>query len=177
MNLRIARPEDAEAIARLHAESWRVAYRGMYRDEYLDGDIVRERAAFWKQRFDAPADNQYVLLAVEGDDPLGFVCAYGDADPPWGTLVDNLHVRLDRQGCGLGRALLSASAAWSRERYPDSALHLWVLDGNRKARRFYELLGGRPEESRVSEPPGGGSITGWRYVWPDLDPLLTHLAT
>ena len=174
MELRIATPADGNAIARLHAESWRVAYRGMYRDEYLDGDIVADRAAVWEQRFNPPAENQFVLLAIEGDDLLGFVCAYGDADPTWGTLVDNLHVRLDQQGHGLGRRLLAASAAWSREHYPNSALHLWVLDGNAKARRFYESLGGTPHESKVSEPPGGGTITPWRYVWPRLDPLLAH---
>lgn len=176
MNLRTALPADVESIARLHAASWRTAYRGMYRDEYLDGDIVEERMHVWKQRFASPADNQHVLLATEGDDLLGFVCAYGNSDARWGTLVDNLHVRLDQQGRGLGRRLLAASAIWSRERYPDALLHLWVLDANAKARRFYELLGAQQQESAVSEPPGGGSVTGWRYVWFSIDPLLAHTA-
>jgi len=165
MDLRPALASDAQSIARLHAESWRTAYRGIYRDEYLDGDVVEERTTVWAQRFASPAENQFVTLATEGDDLLGFVCAYGDVDARWGTLVDNLHVRLDQQGRGIGRCLLAAAATWSRERYPAAPLHLWVLDANAKARRFYERLGAQPQESALSEPPGGGSVTGWRYAW------------
>jgi GNAT superfamily N-acetyltransferase len=174
MHLRPATVTDAPMIARLHAESWRAAYRGFYRDDYLDGDIVEERLAVWRERFDPPADNQYVLLATDGGDALGFVCAYGDHDPVWGTLVDNLHVLPAHQGRGLGRRLLASAAAWSRQRYPDAGLYLWVIDGNARARRFYELLGGQPRDSEVSEPPGGGAITGVRYVWPLLDALAAY---
>ena len=176
MNLRTALPADAESIARLHAESWRSAYRGMYRDEYLDGPVDEDRRNFWKQRFASPADNQYVLLATEGHELLGFVCAYGNSDERWGTLIDNLHVIPGHQGRGIGRRLLAASAVWSREHYPDAGFHLWVLDGNAKARRFYELLGAQPQESALSEPPGGGSILGWRYAWPSLEPLIARAA-
>jgi len=38
MNFRRAAACDADRIAQLHAESWRRAYRGMMRDEFLDGD-------------------------------------------------------------------------------------------------------------------------------------------
>jgi GNAT superfamily N-acetyltransferase len=176
MEFRTALPADAESIARLHAESWRSAYRGMYSDEYLDGNVVEDRLNVWKQRFASPADNQYVLLAVENDDLLGFVCAYGNSDARWGTLADNLHVLPGHQGRGIGRRLLAASAVWSREHYPDALFHLWVLDGNAKARRFYDLLGGRAADSKISVPPGGGSILGWRYVWqgPAFDGLIAH---
>jgi len=165
MILRLATPDDARSIAKLHAASWRTAYRGMYSDEYLDGPADKDRRKVWKKRFAAPADNQYVLLALEGDKLLGFVCAFGDQHERWGTLVDNLHVRLDQQGQGLGRRLLAASALWSRTNYPDALFHLFVLDGNAKARRFYGHLGGEPVESRTIEPPGGGSILSWRYAW------------
>jgi GNAT superfamily N-acetyltransferase len=174
--LRLATSADAEAIAHLHAESWRTAYRGMYRDEFLDGDVVTNRIDVWAKRFAAPPENQHVLLAVDGADLLGFACSYGNSDERWGTLLDNLHVRRDQQGQGLGRKLLAASAAWSKEQYPDALFHLWVLDGNAKARRFYESLGGRPVESKVSVPPGGGSVLGWRYVWQGaaLDALIAN---
>ena len=34
---------DAATVADLHTTSWRSAYRGMLRDDYLDGDIATER--------------------------------------------------------------------------------------------------------------------------------------
>ncbi len=172
--LRAATADDADAIARLHAESWRTAYRGIYRDEYLDGDVAADRLRVWTERFAPPLTNQFVMLAVEGDALLGFVCAYGDHEPPWGTLIDNLHVRPDQQGRGIGRMLLAANAAWSIERYPNVPIHLWVLDANTTARRFYERLGAEPQESEVNEPPGGGSATGWRYVWRSAEALLVR---
>jgi hypothetical protein len=43
MRFREATGADAMAVAMLHAESWRVHYRGAYRDEYLNGDVVEDR--------------------------------------------------------------------------------------------------------------------------------------
>jgi len=37
------RPDEA-AIARLHADSWRAAYRGILRDDFLDDTVVANRA-------------------------------------------------------------------------------------------------------------------------------------
>jgi hypothetical protein len=79
---------DAAAIATLHAESWRAAYRGMYSDDYLDGPVFEDRLRVWNERFSPPSSEQFVLLGLDGDDVLGFVCAYGRADPTWGTLID-----------------------------------------------------------------------------------------
>lgn len=50
---RQATPDDAPAIALLHAESWRMHYRGAYADDYLDGPVYDERAAVWHSRWTA----------------------------------------------------------------------------------------------------------------------------
>lgn len=42
---------DADAIAVLHAESWRRAYRGHLSDAYLDGPIFKDRTSVWRGRF------------------------------------------------------------------------------------------------------------------------------
>lgn len=34
---------DAQAVARLHADSWRRYYRGAYSDAFLEGDVVQDR--------------------------------------------------------------------------------------------------------------------------------------
>ena len=65
MNIRKAKKDDAESIALLHAESWRIAYRGMFKNEFLDGDVVSGRIDVWNQRFNAPKENQLVLVAEE----------------------------------------------------------------------------------------------------------------
>jgi len=159
------------AVAALHAESWRVHYRGAYRDEYLDGDVAADRLRVWEERLATPAPNQYVVLAEEDDLLLGFACAYGRDDGTWGSLLDNVHVRPAHQRRGVGAALLAEVAAWCRAKYPDCGLYLWVLQENHRAQRFYQRLGASDHGGELSEPPGGGQIHGRRYAWktvPDL---------
>ena len=45
ISLTPASAQDAEAIARLQAQSWRSTYRGMLPDEYLDHHVVADRLA------------------------------------------------------------------------------------------------------------------------------------
>ena len=165
MGYRQATFEDALTIATLHAESWRVAYRGAYRDEFLDGDVMADRAAVWEARLSAPLENQFVVIAEEAGGATGFACAYGREDASWGTLLDNLHVDRERYGRGTGSGLMLEVATWCRANYPDCGVYLWVLAQNDRARRFYEGMGASDAGSEVSVPPGGGQITGHRYVW------------
>ena len=173
MHLREAAPADAAAVAALHAASWRLHYRGAYRDEYLNGDVVADRLHVWSERLAAPPPNQFVVLAEEGDALIGFACAYGRHDATWGSLLDNLHVRADRQRAGVGVALVAEVAAWCRANCGECGLHLWVLAENVRAQRFYERLGATDTGGEWSEPPGGVRIHGRRYAWkvvPDLTP-------
>ncbi len=163
--LRLATRDDAPAIADLHADSWRFAYRGAYSDEYLDGPVFEDRAGVWEERMSSPPANQHVTLAEDGDALVGFVCAYGADDEHWGTLVDNLHVRPDRHGQGIGKRLLAEVAEWCLTEYPAGGLYLWVLEQNSRARRFYESLGAKDVETKSSVPPGGGTTFARRYVW------------
>jgi hypothetical protein len=41
--VRAASAHDLDAIATLHADSWRRHYREAYRDEFLDVDVVADR--------------------------------------------------------------------------------------------------------------------------------------
>lgn len=168
MRLREGRAADAPAIAALHAESWRAHYRGACRDAYLDSDVVSDRRRVWQERLSRPAPNQYVVLAELDDAPIGFACVHGGADPRWGSLLDNLHVRPGHQGQGVGARLVADVVAWCRAHHPHAGLYLWVLAGNEGAQRFYRRLGARDHGGELSEAPGGGRIHGRRYVWAEL---------
>jgi GNAT superfamily N-acetyltransferase len=159
--LRPATPTDAPAIANLHAQSWRFAYRGAY----PDGPVFEDRARVWNERLTSPATNQHVTLAEDNGALIGFACSYGDDDAQWGTLVDNLHVHPNRHRQGTGRLLLAEVAAWCSQTYPDRGLYLWVLAQNDRAQRFYKSLGAADQGTKTSTPPGGGTITAHRYTW------------
>ncbi len=144
----------------------------MFRDEYLDGPILEERVEVWTARLAHPIDSTHTVVAEAGGVVLGFVHVVLDADSRWGALLDNLHVRHDLQRSGIGRGLMAQAATAVVDRRPGAAMHLWVLVQNTQGQAFYRALGGEEADREVSEPPGGGSVTGIRYVWPDPKGLL-----
>jgi ribosomal protein S18 acetylase RimI-like enzyme len=152
-------------VAELHARSWRESYRGAFRDEFLDGDLVGERLRVWRERLERAPENQLVRLAVDGADLAGFVCAYGAHDPSWGSLIDNLHVSSAHKRSGIGSALMRQAGAWLAPRYPDLEVYLWVLEVNASARRFYEQIGARNAGVSTMESHGGAVVQSCRYTW------------
>jgi GNAT superfamily N-acetyltransferase len=175
---RVATAADADAVARLHAESWRRHYRGAYADAFLDGDVLADRLSVWRERLRDSDPSRYTLLA-ESDGLIGFANTYLGEDPTWGALLDNLHVAARRQRSGVGSLLLAltAQAVVARSAAHPCGLYLWVLEQNIAAQRFYEALGAAPGGRERVTPPGGvsGRLAGdpfkLRYAWADVAAL------
>jgi GNAT superfamily N-acetyltransferase len=171
---------DGAAVARLHADSWRRHYRGAYSDAYLDSaDILTDRARVWSERLKDPA-RALTVLAEDEAGLAGFVHLVLDQDERWGSLLDNLHVRLDRQRTGVGGALLRRAAAGAAESAQTKAMYLWVQEQNQDAQRFYAAMGGTRVEKTLIPLPGGvpGRLVGapsmLRIAWPEVGiPALT----
>ncbi|MBB4078813.1 GNAT superfamily N-acetyltransferase [Lewinella aquimaris] len=164
ISLRPATAADVPAIAALHARSWRENYAGEMSATYLKEEAAAERLAEWHRRFAEETDRMRVILA-EGDGALlGFCCVMLDHSAADGSLLDNLHVRADQQGTGLGKRLMRAGAACVRQESDSDRLYLWVLAGNTRAREVYHRLGGRTgrtEQHRMpgTEAPGATAIS------------------
>lgn len=167
------RTGDAEAVARVHVESWQTAYRGIYRDAYLDRGALDNRLAHWRARLAAASDATAGLVAEEAGRVVGFAYLDRDDDPARGPLLDNLHVRPETRSRGLGRRLLAAAAGEIDRRGWTPRLHLWVFEANTGARRFYERHGGRAVERVMYDASDGGAYPAWCYAWDALAPLLT----
>jgi GNAT superfamily N-acetyltransferase len=176
LRFRLAVPSDAEAVAAVHADSWRRHYRGAYSDEFLDGDVQTDRLSVWSERLREPDDASLTIVADDGDGLVGFAHSVFEADPRWGALIDNLHVVYAKKRRGIGSRLLSLTARPVLER--GTGLYLWVLEQNSDARAFYEARGGRCVERALVPPPGGmtcrltGTPFGLRYAWSDPAVLL-----
>jgi len=172
METRVATADDVDAIARLHADSWRRNYRGAYSDEYLDGDVVNDRIAVWTERITRPVVESRTIVAESGGLFAGFAHTVFDDDPVWGALLDNLHVTHEMKGLGVGTVLMSESARSVLARQPSTGLYLWVLEQNEPAQAFYRARGGTQSGRELRGPfPGGGQAYAFRMKWPDPEIL------
>jgi ribosomal protein S18 acetylase RimI-like enzyme len=166
---------DVAAIAAIHSASWRSAYRGMLREDFLNGDLESNRVQLWKKRLTLMPPEHFGYLAINSGEAIGFAFAFADYDPRWGTQVDNLHVLPNFKGQGLGKGLLTNLCEYAQATYPQSGLYLWVYEQNAAARAFYESLDGESVERAVVQAPGGGEVAEWRYAWPNAMRILAAL--
>ena len=162
--IRLIDHQDADAIAVIHAAAWRVAYRGILSDGYLDGDLAGDRRAVWTERLAEPGFGPG-WMALDDERPVGFIYLRPRIDPVWGTQVDNLHVLPAWHGRGIGRQLLDQAAAWCRAYTPHTGLFLWVYVENHSARGFYARMGGREVGEGMRASGEGGQVPGVRVAW------------
>ncbi len=166
IEFREAGPADAAAIAALHAESWRAHYRGILPDAYLDGEVLAERQAAWRNALGAPRAGQVVMVATQQTVLAGFVAIVRDGEPDFDAEIENLHVLPRLCGQGLGRRLLGEAVGRLAAAGVASAC-LWVYDANHAAMRFYRRLGGTADKQGF-DPFAGAHAPHTRIVWPDL---------
>ena len=159
MTIRRAVVGDARAISDAHVRSWQAAYRGMIPSEYLDSlsDRLEQRARFFTERLEAGAE----IYVAEQDGIVGFVLI--------GTSEDGQHAELfaiyvdpDHWGEGHGHDLLVAAEERLAEMDHELSI-LWVLEGNVRARAFYEAHGWVDSKRSALLTIGGADVTEVRY--------------
>lgn len=177
MLIREATYNDVLAVAKLHAESWRHTYHGILSDDYLRSYVEEDRKELWEKRLSHPSTQEHIFIAEEfsekgSPEALGFICLVGNAGPVWGVLIDNLHVRHDKKGQGIGKALMRQAAAWTLQNYPGSGIFLHVVRENVGAYRFYQHLGASIHPSAPWNAPDGQVIPEVLCVWEYPETLL-----
>ncbi|EHQ89603.1 GNAT family N-acetyltransferase [Desulfosporosinus youngiae] len=137
MEIRKATLHDVKQISRIHALSWKSAYKGIVPQAYLD----ELKEDFWVPAFEAWLKDNVLTaqLIFEKSGAIGCV-AYGKSRdkslPNWGEIV-SIYLLPDYFGKGYGNKLLaSALSDLKQAGYPD--IYLWVLKENQRARHFYE---------------------------------------
>jgi len=160
--IRRAETADAETVARIHVESWHVAYRGIMPDDVIARTDLAYRTAFWTERI---ADREWPVFLLEEDGAGVAFCQMiptrdADDDPTRVGHITSLHVLPHLRGRGHGRLLLEHVVGEFRRRgYTE--VTLWVLEQNAKARAFYERMGFRLDQARKFYP--GTSVPEVRY--------------
>jgi len=137
IRIRPATREDVPVIAEL--------IRGLARFEKLEHEVVMTEDLLATALF---GERPYaeVVLAVDEDRPVGFALFFHNFSTFLGRpgiYLEDLFVLPEERGRGVGRTLLEHLARLAVDR-GCGRLEWAVLDWNRDAIRFYELLGAQP---------------------------------
>lgn len=141
MEIRLAKVEDALAIAKVQVESWHSTYKGIVPDSYLESLDVKKREKVWQ----SAADTKPMFVAELEGEVVGFSIAgenrdkdsYPDYDGELYAIYSYEHV----QGQGIGRRLFEAAARNLSER-GFKKMTVAVLTENPTV-GFYKHMGGK----------------------------------
>jgi ribosomal protein S18 acetylase RimI-like enzyme len=161
--IRPATVADAAAIGTMHVRAWRVGYRGIMPDAYLDDLQPAQREAMWRDLLGRDDPDRHCLV-LEHDGRLVGSAAFGpsrDAATADGELY-SLNVDPDEWGRGHGGRLLREVADGLRAAgYPEAVL--FVVVENARARRLYESDGWTVDGAPVTEEVLGVEVREVRY--------------
>jgi ribosomal protein S18 acetylase RimI-like enzyme len=163
MLLRPAEPSDAMAIARLHVRTWQAAYRSLLPQDYLDQLRPEDRAQSYDFTHQDPS-KPHTIVAAEGPLILGFATTMPSRDedlPDHGELCA-LHADPEHWGRRIGATLIAAARDHLVKHRFQHAI-LWVLKGNTRAARFYEIDGWAPDGKHKIETVFGITVQDFRY--------------
>lgn len=164
IEIRLAKPEDAAAIADVHDVTWRYAYRGVIPGPHLDRMIERRGAPWWAN---AIARKTRIVVISFGGTIVGYA-TYGRnrlADLPYQGEIFELYLRPEYQGLGLGRRLFKAVQR-DLASHDIKGLVVWALADNALACEFYDRLGGQ-KVARRSETLGDRPLPKIAFGWAD----------
>jgi len=150
--IRLARPDDAPALAQLAEQTFVEAFvHGVEEGGFALGYPEDDLAVFLQQSYATERVAQWiadpaalVLIAERGGRAVAYAHAgdntlpYPGAGPGDGELK-RIYVRKSAQGIGLGRMLLEQALTWLGAR----PVYIGVWSGNHKAQRLYGHYGFR----------------------------------
>ncbi len=174
-DVRRAVASDSAAIARVHVDSWRTAYKGIIDENYLASLSYVDREAMWSQAI----GNAGNIVLVAEDTPInvpaktvvGFVSGGTNRakDTSYAGELYAIYILEEYRGKGIGKKLVRSLVQRLADLNIDSML-VWVLAKN-PYRQFYERLGGLFVTSQEIQI-GGANFEEIAYGWKDLNPLM-----
>jgi ribosomal protein S18 acetylase RimI-like enzyme len=173
--IRAASPRDAAGIARIHAQSWRDAYRGILPAGYLARLQNPALARHWRQRLGFTGGRD-VLVAERSRRVVGFA-TLGDVEDDEGLEgfageIGMLYLQPELTGRGIGTRLFQQALS-VLERYELYWAVAWVLEANTRAQRFYRCQGMRDDGARRQDLFDGIAVRVARYAKP-INPAIDY---
>ena len=168
MRIREATPDDIPGIARVHVDTWRTAYPGIVPAEHMAGLSYERSEARWREHAFIEGTGRFVYVAEDAMWIVGSASGGPERDgiPGYDGELYGLYVLEAYQRRGIGRELMRTV---SQRLVADGfrAMIIWALKENRRARAFYEAMGGVLVGEKTITI-GGSELADVAYGWPDI---------
>ena len=143
VEIRSARIADIPAVAQVHLDSSKIAYRGILDQDLLNALSLSGRIALWEARYanTGPQGRLWILSRVSNIVGFALCDAVDDQGaPPAACELKSFYITPNCWGAGLGSRLIAHVVNDFKDRGFESML-LWTIRENARARAIYERLG------------------------------------
>lgn len=163
MSIENATVKDAQTISNIHALSWKITYKNIIPQAYLD----ELKSNFWTDYFIDWISNSLLKVKIlyESRLPVGCI-AYGKSRDKslseWGEIV-SIYIHPEHLKKGYGQKLLNTALLdMKKDQYQNC--YLWVLEQNKNARYFYEKSNFKYSQDKYNFEIMNKSLTDIRYT-------------
>lgn len=166
--IRLARLDDAPAMAETQLTAYRETYSGQWPESYLAGLNPGVLQADWARRLSSQAPKKIYLVAENSSGMLGFASGgkVSESDLGFASELYSLYVLKKAQRQGLGRKLFHGVTCFLAKQQYQTML-CWVHSTNMPAQAFYEAMGGQKTREKMSSRIEG--MLMYAYGWNNLE--------
>ncbi|MBK5251827.1 MAG: GNAT family N-acetyltransferase [Peptostreptococcaceae bacterium] len=165
MLIRPIKDSDVPAIADIYNENWKITYRNLLPDSFLNGMTHEHSRDKWLKYLHTISHGGFVALD-EKNQVIGFSAYKPYTDLENCILLDSLHIKKSAQGKGIGKALVLKIGEYAcKSEYKKMAI--CIVKGNDRAERIYTHLGARFYKDFIDSFEGTPS-NSTLLVWDDL---------
>ena len=127
MKIRVANKQDAKGVAKVHIDTWKVCYKGIVPDSYLDSFNYTERTKGWEKGL--CDESQFNFVAEKDKKIIGWVTFGINRDKRLETIFEiyGIYVLPEYWGDNVGISLFT-SAMKKLETKSPKIVTLWVLE-------------------------------------------------
>lgn len=137
--IRYYEERDIDKIAKIIVDDWKIAYKGIIDDDYLENLNYIDRAKNIKEKY----EKQKSIVYIDKEDVKGY-CRFGenrDNEKEYGEIYA-LYIKYDERNNGIGKSLSKKAMQILKDKGYKEVV-IWCLKENKNARKFYEKIGGK----------------------------------
>ncbi|MGE6362840.1 N-acetyltransferase family protein [Bacillus paramycoides] len=174
IHIRRATKNDIASIAKVHVESWKTTYKGIFANEILENITYEQREKLWESIFQKEDGHQYRFVAETlNGEIIGFIDGGAERTGTYncdGELYA-IYILQEYQGMKIGQRLFQALLSDCKKNNMQSLL-VWVVSNN-PSKKFYEKYNPEKIDTKFLARLNIEEIA---YVWRDMDCLYKTLS-